>query len=63
MKRVKIRKTEEGVPKEFVREMEALYRFLHPNVIRVKEVFVGTTNINVVYPFCDTDLDQLIENI
>jgi hypothetical protein len=24
LKRVKIRKTEEGVPKEFVREMEAL---------------------------------------
>jgi len=63
LKRVKIRKTEEGVPKEFIREMEALQRVLHPNVIRVKEVFVGNTNINVVYPFCDTDLDQYIENI
>jgi len=63
LKRVKIRKTEEGVPKEFIREMEALQRVLHPNVIRIKEVFVGTSNINVVYPFCDIDLDRYIESV
>ena len=63
LKRIKIRKTEDGVPKEFVREMEALQRVLHPNVIKVKEVFVGKANINVVYPLCETDLDQLIKKL
>ena len=60
LKRVKIRKAEEGLPKEFVREIESLQRLLHENIIKVEEVFIGKTNINIVYPFCECDLDQLL---
>ena len=60
LKRVKIRKAEEGLPKEFVREVESLQRLLHENIIKVEEVFVGKTNINIVYPFCECDLDNLL---
>ena len=60
LKRVKIRKAEEGLPKEFVREIESLQRLLHENIIKVEEVFIGKTNINIVYPFCECDLDQIM---
>ena len=60
LKRVKIRKAEEGVPKEFIREVESLQRLLHDNIIKIDQVFVGKTNINIVYPFCNCDLDNLL---
>mmetsp|Transcript_33757 Transcript_33757/g.41690 ORF Transcript_33757/g.41690 Transcript_33757/m.41690 type:complete len:82 (+) Transcript_33757:1-246(+) len=41
LKRVKIRRVEDGVPKEFVREVEALQRFNHENIVKIDEVFIG----------------------
>ena len=43
-----------------MREIESLQRLLHENIIKVEEVFIGKTNINIVYPFCDCDLDNLL---
>ena len=50
-KKVKIRKADDGLPKEFLREIESLQLLDSKHVIKVKEVFVGKTNINIVYPF------------
>lgn len=60
LKRVKIRKAEDGLPADFVREVESLMRLKHPNIISIKEIFVGKTNINIVYPFCQSDLEKLM---
>ena len=60
LKRVKIRKAEDGIPSEFIREVESLSRLQHDNIIAVKEIFVGKTNINIVYPYCQTDLEKLM---
>ena len=60
LKKIKIRKAEEGIPKEFVREVESLQRFDHENIIKVHEVFIGKSSINIVYELCDCDLDQLM---
>ena len=60
LKKVKIRKAEEGLPQEFLREVETLQRLKHPNIITINEIFVGKTNINIVYPFCDLDMEKLI---
>lgn len=62
LKKVLIRKSEDGVPKEFIREVESLQRVLHENVVTINEIFIGRTNINLVYPYCETDLEQLITN-
>ena len=51
LKRVRIRKTEDGMPMEFVREVESLQRVVHPNVVRLEQIFVGKTHINLVFPF------------
>ena len=45
-----------------VRELESLQRIEHPNVLTVREVFIGKTHINMVlHPFCDTDLEKIIK--
>ena len=54
---------DEGMPKEFVREVESLQRLLHPNIIRIESVFVGRTHINIVYPYYEQDLAQFIESV
>ena len=52
LKRVKIRRVEDGVPKEFVREVESVQRFEHENILKISEVFVGKSNIMIVSEFC-----------
>jgi len=63
LKKVKIRKADDGLPKEFLREVESLKYVVHPNVIQIREVFVGKTNINIVYELMDCDLDKVLEKI
>ena len=58
-----LRKADDGLPKEFLRELESLKRVKHENIIAIKEVFVGKTNINIVYPFMVTDLEKLMKNM
>jgi hypothetical protein len=33
----------------------------HENVIVIKEVFVGKSNINIVYEIMDTDVDKVTQ--
>ena len=62
LKQIKIRNADQGLPKEFIREVESLQRVKHDNIIQITEVFVGKTNINIVLlPFCETDLERLIK--
>ena len=61
LKRVRIRKTEDGMPLEFVREVESLQRVMHPNVVRLEQIFVGKTHINLVFPYYECDLLQIVE--
>ncbi len=63
LKKVKIRKADDGLPKEFLREVESLKYVVHPHVVKIREVFVGKTNINIVYEIMDSDLDKLLEKI
>jgi serine/threonine protein kinase len=63
LKKVKIRKADDGLPKEFLREVESLKYVSHPNVIKIREVFVGKSNINIVYDFMDSDLDKLTQSM
>lgn len=63
LKRVKIRKADDGLPKEFLREVEVLKYLSHPNIIKIYEVFVGKTNINVVYELMELDLDVLLQKL
>lgn len=60
LKKVKIRKAEDGLPTEFIREVESLSRLKDENIVTINEIFVGKTNINIVYPYSQTDLEKLM---
>ena len=62
-KKVKIRKADEGLPKEFLREVESLKLISNHNVIQIKEIYVGKSNINIIYPCMRIDLEKLIEGV
>lgn len=54
IKKVKIRKPEDGLPKELLREIETIetIKSNHKNLqhlVDIQEVFVGKTSINIVY--------------
>ncbi len=63
LKKVKIRKADDGLPKEFLREVESLKYVVHPNVIQIREVFVVKTNFNIVYELMECDLDKVLGKI
>lgn len=63
LKKVKMRKADDGLPKEFLREVESLRYVAHENVVQIREVFVGKTNINIVYEYMAADLDKFLEKL
>ena len=63
VKKVKIRKADDGLPKEFLREVESLKHLVHENIIQVREVFVGKSNINIVYEYMVTDLEKVMNQM
>ena len=59
IKKVKIRKVEEGLPKELVREVESIeaiasnYDLKENFIVSIIEVYLGKTSLNIVYqPLC-----------
>ena len=70
IKKVKVRKPEDGLPKELVREIEATNALrsaygtdltsLH--IVNLREVFLGSTSLNIVYsPYCpELDITSLL---
>ena len=63
LKKVKIRRADDGLPKEFLREVESLKYVTSPYVIKIREVFVGKTNINIVYELMECDLGEVMEKM
>jgi cell cycle related kinase len=59
IKKVKIRKMEDGLPKELIWEIESQELITEPKedqpnyVVKIEEVYIGSTNVNIVYtPYC-----------
>jgi len=68
---VKIRKVEENLPKELIREIETIESLpkeepgLNPSyIVDIEEVFLGKTSLNIVYsPYCSAgDLHQYLNS-
>lgn len=70
LKKVKVRKPEDGLPKELVREIESVNALKRKfkgdlnskNIVDIKEVYLGKTSLNIVYtPFCpQLDLQHMM---
>lgn len=60
LKKVRIRNPEEGIPKNLMREMKALQRIDHPNVVTLFDHFPCGSSLVLVFEFLVTDLHQLL---
>ena len=59
LKKIRIKKMEEGLQKDIVRELEALKILCHKHVIRVRDTFVSSSQIAICYDFMQCDLYYL----
>ncbi|KAG7246176.1 hypothetical protein CRUP_000975, partial [Coryphaenoides rupestris] len=63
MKKVALRRSEEGIPNQALREIKALQEIEdNPYVVRLKEVFPHGTGFVLVFDFMLSDLSEVIRN-
>ncbi|CAG0903563.1 unnamed protein product [Cyprideis torosa] len=55
----------EGLPTSTIREVGALLKMRHPNVVQMKELVVGKSleNMFIVLEYCEQDLASLLDNM
>ena len=66
LKRVKEQNNErEGIPQTSIREVSLLRRLVHPNIVRLLEVVVGTRvdSVFLVFEYCAHDLSRLVDTL
>jgi len=64
LKRVRMEKEKEGFPVTALRELTILKSLLHPNIVDLREVVVGTKQESVflVFEFCEYDMAALLDS-
>lgn len=66
LKKVKMAREKNGFPLTSLRETTILMAHRHPNIVGVKEIVVGSSNLNnifIVMEFLDHDLKDLMEDM
>eukprot|EP00051_Salpingoeca_urceolata_P003527 m.58462 g.58462 ORF g.58462 m.58462 type:complete len:379 (-) comp12867_c0_seq2:22-1158(-) len=65
IKRVKMNREKNGLPISSLRELRALQRTKHPNVVQLQCVAVGRelTSVFLVLEYCEHDLAALVDNL
>eukprot|EP00188_Purpureofilum_apyrenoidigerum_P002815 Plantae.Rhodophyta-Purpureofilum_apyrenoidigerum.ctg2880.p1 GENE.Plantae.Rhodophyta-Purpureofilum_apyrenoidigerum.ctg2880~~Plantae.Rhodophyta-Purpureofilum_apyrenoidigerum.ctg2880.p1 ORF type:complete len:357 (+),score=59.56 Plantae.Rhodophyta-Purpureofilum_apyrenoidigerum.ctg2880:1113-2183(+) len=62
VKKIRMGKAKDGISIEALREIKLLQEIQHPNVIELVDVFASHTNVNIVYEYCLTDLEEIIRD-
>ena len=62
IKRIRRRASKSGLELPTLREIMLLQELQHENVIMLHEVYVHNGNINLVFEFCSTDLERVIND-
>ncbi|XP_066914524.1 cyclin-dependent kinase 20-like [Clytia hemisphaerica] len=62
LKKIALRKLEDGVPNTVIREIKALQQIEHPNVVRLYDVFPSGAGFVLVFEFMLTDLSEILRN-
>jgi len=62
VKKIRMGKAKDGISIEALREIKLLQEIQHPNVIELVDVYASHTNVNLVYEYCLTDLEEIIRD-
>ncbi|KAI8925364.1 kinase-like domain-containing protein [Entophlyctis helioformis] len=62
LKKVPLRKLENGIPNTIVREIKALQEIDHQNVVKLRDVFPSGTGFVLVFEFMLSDLAEVLRN-
>lgn len=62
IKKIRGRASKTGQDQPTLREIMLLQELRHDNVIRLQEVYVHNGNLNLVFEFCRTDLERVIQD-
>lgn len=63
IKKVRLRRLEDGLPKVAVREITALQHFDHPNIVQLLDVFGHGSSVVLVFECMMTDLHEVMRNM
>lgn len=61
LKRIRLRSPQEGLPKNLLREIQALRSVDHPNVIHLYDYFAHGSSIVLTFEIMETDLGRLVK--
>jgi len=62
IKKIRMKNSSEGLSIDAIREIKLLQELEHPNVMKVLEIFNHEQNINIVMPFMDIDLSDVVNS-
>lgn len=62
LKKIRVRRVEEGIPKGILREVKALEHISHTNVVTLLEYFPHGSSIVIVFEYMATDLFQIMKS-
>jgi len=62
IKKIRMKNSSEGLSIDAIREIKLLQELEHPNVMKVLDIFNHEQNINIVMPFMDTDLSDVVNS-
>lgn len=62
LKKVALRKLEDGMPNTALREIKALQQIEHPNVVKLYDVFPHGTGFVLVFEYMLSDLSEILRN-
>ena len=62
LKKIPLRRVEDGIPNAVLREIKALQQIEHPNVVKLYDVFSHGTGFVLVFEFMLSDLSEVLRN-
>jgi len=62
LKKVPLRRLEDGIPNTALREIKALQQIEHPNVVKLYDVFSHGTGFVLVFEYMLSDLSEVLRN-
>ena len=62
LKKVMLKRCDDGIPKTIIREIKALQQVVHPNVVQLLEYFPHGPSVVLAFEYMASDLSEILRN-